>query len=156
MRLTFSLFLLMFVFWSLNSEIHSNLLLVLELASIGLVLMIARSMKLMDRETQPLYLLTKIFPFYLWLLKEIVCGSYYVLKKIIQGRSSLSPQVVTVELEFKDEMSKVIFANSITMVPGTLSLELKHNSVKVHTLTKELMESLLEGTLTYHIKRLEQ
>jgi multicomponent Na+:H+ antiporter subunit E len=155
MRFTFSLLLLLMLFWTVNSEYHSGLLLLLELISILLVLFVAHSMKLMDEETLPLHLLTRIWPFYLWLGKEIVLASCYVLKKICQGNNALTPQFITLSLDFKGEMSKVIFVNAITLIPGTLSVKLAQESVQVHVLTQELADDLKSGVLARQIKRLE-
>ena len=155
MRFTFSLFILLIIFWSINSEYNTGLLLILEFVSISLVLLIAHGMKLMDHESQPLHLITRIGPFYLWLAKEVALGSLYVLKKIFLGTRSLSPKIIRVNFDFKDEVCKVIFANSITLIPGTLSLEVDHGSVSVHTLTHELADELMKGELARHIKRLE-
>ncbi|WDE09030.1 Na+/H+ antiporter subunit E [Thalassomonas viridans] len=155
MRYTFSLFLLLLAFWASNSNIHTGLLFFLGLVSIMLVLLISRRMRLLDREALPLHLLVRIIPFYAWLLKEIVCGSVYVLKLIFRGKEALSPIIITVPLDFKEDLSKVIFANSITLTPGTLSLQLDRDSVQVHALTRELADELLAGEMARRIKELE-
>jgi len=120
-----------------------------------LVLLITRRMRLLDRESLPLHLFIRIVPFYAWLVKEIVRGSFYVLKLIFRGEKALSPTIITIPLDFKDELSKVIFANSITLTPGTLSLQLDRESVQVHTLTRELADDLLSGEMARRIKDLE-
>ncbi|WDE02666.1 Na+/H+ antiporter subunit E [Thalassomonas actiniarum] len=155
MRYTFSLFLLLLAFWASNSEIHTGLLFFLGFVSIMLVLLITRRMRLLDRESLPLHLFTRIVPFYAWLLKEIVYSSFYVLKLIFRGEKALSPIIITIPLDFKDELSKVIFANSITLTPGTLSLHLDRDAVQVHALTRELAEALLSGEMARRIKALE-
>lgn len=155
MRYTFSLFLLLLAFWASNSDIHTGLLFFLGLVSAMLVLLITRRMRLLDRESLPLHLFTRIVPFYAWLLKEIVVGSFYVLKLIFRGQKALSPTIITIPLDFKDELSGVIFANSITLTPGTLSLHLDRESVQVHALTRELADGLLSGEMAQRIKDLE-
>ena len=155
MRYTFSLFLLLLAFWIVNSEYYTALLLFLGLLSIILVLVITHHMDLVDHESLPLHLIFRMVPFSFWLIKEIVLGSSYVLKRIFLGSKALSPTVITLKIDFRDEVSKVIFANSISLVPGTLSLQLDQESVQVHALTQELAEALLSGELARRIKRLE-
>lgn len=155
MRYTLGLFVILIVFWTINSQYNAGLILFFGLISILLVLFITHRMKLIDQESTPLHLFLSIWPFWCWLLKEIVVGSIYVLKKILQGNSSLSPKIIEIKLDFKDEISKVIFANSITLVPGTLSVQLNEESIVVHALTQELADDLLSGELAHRIKRIE-
>lgn len=155
MRDTLGLFVLLSGFWGINSPNDSALLLFLGLLSVLLVVLITHRMKLLDRESFPLHLITRIFPFYLWLLKEIILGCLFVMKTILARDKNLTPEVVTVELAFKDELNQVIFANSLTLVPGTLSVELNQGSIQVHTLSPELAAELRGGEMARRIKRLE-
>jgi len=155
MRYTLGLFLLLIAFWASNSNIHTGLLFFLGLLSIILVLLISWRMSLLDSESLPLHLLIRIIPFYAWLLKEIVVNSFYVLKLIFRGEQALSPTIITIPLDFKEDLSRVIFANSITLTPGTLSLQLDRDSIQVHALTRELADELLTGEMARRIKELE-
>ena len=119
-------------------------------------MLLTHRMKLLDRESLPLHLLIKIGPFYLWLLKEIVLGSLYVLKHIVMRDKDLAPREVVLELDFKDELTEVIFANSVTLVPGTLSVELSGNTIRMHALTQELADDLMDCDLIDKLRRLEQ
>lgn len=155
MRYTLSLLLLLIAFWASNSNIYTEFLFIGAFVSIMLVLLISHRLCLLDQESLPLHLLTRIAPFYCWLIKEIMVGSFYVLKLIFLGNKAISPTIITITLDFNDELSKVIFANSITLVPGTLSLKLDKQSVQVHALTQELADELLNGEMARRIKRLE-
>ena len=155
MRYTLSLFLILAVFWGLNSSNDANLLLVLGFFSVLLVLLISQKMKLPDKESVPLHLVFRIFPFYCWLVKEIILGCLYVLKKVLSGKDTLTPTVFTISLNFKHPLSEVIFANSITLVPGTLCLNLSEGKVQVHAISQELADQLMTGDLARRIKRLE-
>lgn len=155
MRYTFSLFLLLLAFWAFNSGIYTGWLFFCALMSILLVMFNSHRLRLLDRESLPLHLFTRIAPFYCWLLTEMITGSLYVLTLILHGNKALSPTIFTINFDFKDELSKVIFANSITLVPGTLSLQLDKTSVLVHALTQELADELLSGEMVLRIKRLE-
>ena len=155
MRYTLGLFLLLTVFWGINSTNDSGLLLFLGLLSVLLVMLLTHRMKLLDKESFPLHLITRIGPFYIWLTKEIIVGSIYVLKKIILRDKTMTPRLVKIRLNFKHRLSEVIFANSITLVPGTLCVQLGKGWIKVHALTKELADQLERGELARRIKALE-
>lgn len=155
MTYSLSLFLLLIAFWAANSGIYTSFVLLASLVSIIFVIIICRRMRLLDYETLPLHLLTRILPFYCWLIKEIVIGSCHVLKLIFQGEQAISPTIVTLKLNFTDELSRVIFANSVTLVPGTLCIKLDKHSIQVHALTQALADELLSGKLAQRVKRLE-
>jgi len=155
MRYVLGLFIILTAFWGLNSPNDSLLLIVMGLMSVLLVVYLTLRMRLLDKESFPLHLMIRILPFYLWLTKEIFIGSLYVLKQILFHASRLEPRVVTFALPFKQALTQVIFANSVTLVPGTLSMKLEDGQLTVHALTAELAESLLEGELTRRVARLE-
>ncbi len=155
MRYPLGLFLLLSVFWLMISANDSGQLLFLGFLSVLLVMLITHRMKLVDKESLPMHLITRIGPLYYWLIKEIISGSIYVLKKIILRDKAYTPKIVTIDLDFKHELSEVIFANSLTLTPGTLSLRFNHKSIHVHALTEELADELTGGELIRKIKRLE-
>jgi len=155
MRYTLGLLFILTLFWGVNSTNDSYFLLFLGVLSVLFVLFISNKMKLIDRETIPLHLYLRVWPFYAWLIKEIALGSFYVLKLILLPNKKASPTVVKINIDFEDPLSEVIFANSISLVPGTLSLELKKGEILVHALTQELADELVNGELARRIKRLE-
>lgn len=155
MRYAFYLFLLLTGFWVVNSQDYTGLTLFFGLLSIALVLLITYRMKLLDQESVPIHLFTRIGPFYIWLIKEITVGSFYVIKTILKGGKAISPNIVTIEFDLTEETNRVILANSITLVPGTLSVRLKSKSIQAHSLTEELADALITSELLQRVKRLE-
>jgi len=93
-----SLFLTLAAFWLLNSGHYSALMLLLGLASIGLVLMITKRMDVIDQESQPLYLTPKIFGYFLWLIKEIIHANIVVVKHIWRGEKSIFPALKRIKI----------------------------------------------------------
>lgn len=156
MRYTVSLFILLSAFWLINSSANNALLLSLGLISVLTVLFFTRKLNLLDNESLPLHLFKRIFPLYLWVIKEIIKASCYVLKNILFRHKPIAPVTVNIKTDFKETLSKVIFANTITLVPGTLCLELNKDSVLVHALSKQLALELLGDELALRIKRLER
>ncbi|WP_448547822.1 Na+/H+ antiporter subunit E [Thalassotalea fusca] len=155
MRHRISLFILLSAFWLINSSANNALLLSLGVASVLFVLLMVEKLKLLDKESLPLHIAARLLPFYLWLLKEIVIASCYVLKKIVFRRKPIEPVTITIETNFNEDLCKVIFANSITLVPGTLCLKLTKNSVTVHALSQRLAAQLQNNELALRVKRLE-
>jgi len=156
MKHTISLFLTLVAFWLLNSGHYSLLITSLGLASIALVLVITHKMDVVDNESQPVYLSTKIFGYYMWLIKEIIKANITVVKHIWLGVNSISPTLKTIKISQKTDMGKVIYANSITLTPGTVAIDLVDNEIIVHALIYKDIESLEIGEMDRRVTLLER
>tara|TARA_B110000467_G_C17911387_1_gene260020 strand:- start:67 stop:540 length:474 start_codon:yes stop_codon:yes gene_type:complete len=153
---TVCLFLNLAAFWLLNSGHNTLLILLLGLASILLVLVIAHKMDVVDHESQPLYLTRNIFSYYLWLTKEIIKTNIIVVKHIWLGNQSISPTLRRIKISQKTDMGKVIYANSITLTPGTVAIDIIDDEIVVHALLKQDIESLLDGEMDRRVSLLER
>ncbi|PKI14868.1 Na+/H+ antiporter subunit E [Colwellia sp. 12G3] len=153
---TISLFLTLTAFWLLNSGHNTLLILLLGLASVLLVLVIVHKMDVVDHESQPLHLTRNLFSYYLWLTKEIIKANIIVVKHIWLGNKSISPTLRRIKISQKTDMGKVIYANSITLTPGTVAIDLIDDEVVVHALLKQDIESLLAGEMDRRVSQLER
>ena len=156
MKHTISLFLTLIAFWLLNSGHYSLLITSLGFASIALVLVITHKMDVVDNESQPVYLSTKIFGYYMWLIKEIIKANITVVKHIWLGGNSISPTLKTIKISQKTDMGKVIYANSITLTPGTVAIDLVDNQITVHALVYKDIEALETGEMDRRVTLLER
>ena len=150
-----SLFLGLAVFWLINSGHYTLLILSLGLISIALVLYIAHRMDVADHESQQLLIPPKIPGFHLWLVKQIVLANISVVKHIWLGNKTISPVLTKIKANQKTDMGKVIYANSITLTPGTVAVDLVGDQITVHALLRENIEVLQAGEMDRRICRLE-
>lgn len=150
MLLSYTVFL--FAFWLLLSGHLSPLMLGLGLASVSLTMLLVRRMTLIDHESYPLHLSSKLPAFLLYIMREIVKANIDVIKRILSfKRSSISPQLIEIDSPLKSDLGHVIFANSITLTPGTVSLEVSREKILVHALSKEAAEELSTGEMAKSI-----
>lgn len=138
---------LMFVFWFMLSGHTEVLLIVLGFLSTLLSIFLAKRMNVIDHESYPIHLSLRLFRYYLYLGKEIIKANIDVIKRIITPGSSISPQIITIPASKQSDLSKVIYANSITLTPGTVTLELAGDEIKVHALSKEGADNLQSGEM---------
>ena len=143
-------------FWLLMSGIYTPLILFLGFVSVLFVLYLIRRMDALDEDVFEFKLKTKHFSYWSWLAKEIFKANIDVSKVILSPRMKLSPRKVRVPLSQSTELATVIYANSITLTPGTVSVEIEGNEIIVHTLTQELMDGLIEGDMDKRVNYLEQ
>ena len=91
-----------------------------------------------------------------WLLKEIVKSNLQVARIILDPRLPISPRIIRVEASQRSEEAQVLFANSITLTPGTISLDLRSNTITVHALTREFADGLGDGEMARRVAECER
>lgn len=146
------------VFWLLLSGFWDNgLLLFLGVMSTLLVLYLARRIE----QVYPLRSISSIvfrLPVYwLWLFVEIVKANVDVLKRIwLPQRYPISPVLDKVPMTQHTRVGKTIYANSITLTPGTVSVMLlKNGQLLVHALNQEAFNDLKKGEMDRRVSSLE-
>ena len=155
MRHTIILSLSLAAFWLINSGHNTALMLSLGVVSIALVLYIAHRMDVVDHESQPLHLTLKFLGFYAWLSKEIILANFLVVKHIWLGNKTISPTLTIIKASQKTDVGKVIYANSITLTPGTVTVNLEGDRFMVHALLRESIEDLEAGEMDRRVTLLE-
>ena len=146
----FGFTLLLCLFWILLSGHFEPLMLGLGLASIALTVFLATKMNLIDDESYPFHLFFQFPTFFIYLLNEIVKANIDVVKRIMTP-SSINPQLIDIPVPQKSDVGRVIYANSITLTPGTVSVVLSKDTLTIHALTKEAAEDIAEGSMAKNI-----
>ncbi len=90
-----------------------------------------------------------------WLTLEVIKSNIDVSWRILSPRLPISPTVVWVPANQKTEIGRVIFANSITLTPGTVSIDVQENQIEVHAISKEGADALLEGEMNRRVAAIE-
>ena len=156
MRHKISLSIFLVLFWLLNSGHYTYLIMSLGAASIAIVVLIAHRMDVVDHESQTIHLSLEYPRFGLWLIKEIVVANLTVVKHIWLGNKTITPTVKVIKASQTSDVGKVIYANSITLTPGTVALGLVNDEIMVHALIQENIEALESGDMDSRVSKLEQ
>jgi multicomponent Na+:H+ antiporter subunit E len=156
MKHIISLFITLSAFWLLNSGHYSVLILSLGFFSIVFILVITHKMDVVDQESQPVYLTRNIFGYCLWLIKEIIQANITVVKHIWLGKDSISPALEKITISQQTDMGKVIYANSITLTPGTVAIDITGDEIIVHALVRKDIDSLKTGEMDRRVTILER
>jgi multicomponent Na+:H+ antiporter subunit E len=91
--------------------------------------------------------LLRFFPFAVLLLWEIVKASWDVLTRVLRPSLPISPRIIDFDSVLDSDIAKTFLANSITLTPGTVTLEIEGKRFFVHCLAREHETGLLEGKL---------
>jgi len=141
--------------WWLWSGHTAGLMIAFGVGSILLVLWIFKRMDDVAEDKPPYRLgLRPIFylPYIIW---EIVKANIDVAKVIVSPSLPISPRVFRAKTSQKTSIAQVIYANSITLTPGTITLDLRDGEVMVHALTNDTAEGILEGSMDARCAKLE-
>lgn len=146
-----SLFIGLALFWGVLSGHTEPLLLTLGLLSVLFALYLAWRMDVVDRESHPLHLSGRLIGYWAWLLREIVTSNWHVIRLLMSPRLQINPSVIVIRSEQTSDLGRVILANSITLTPGTVSLDVKDDQIEVHTLAPQFVEGILDGSFDRRI-----
>ncbi len=96
--------------------------------------------------------------YFIWLIKEILLSSLGVMKIIWRKNPNLQPVFEWVDSEQKNDISLVIYGNSITLTPGTVTLDISNGMLLVHALEQSSIDNLKFGdsTMSKRVRRCTQ
>lgn len=93
----------------------------------------------------PLYLL--------WLLKEIVVAALYVAERVLDPNLGIAPVIHTHRVHFDSDAARVAFANSITLTPGTITVDVTEDTFVIHCLHESFSDGISSGDLERRVAR---
>ena len=94
--------------------------------------------------------------FLLWLSWEIIKSNVDVSRRILSPSLPIAPAVRWLPANQRTELTRVIYADSITLTPGTLSIDLEDAAVEVHALNEESLDALERGEMDARVCRLDR
>ncbi len=150
-----SLGLVLFGIWLLISGIYTPLLISLGAVSCLAVVGIAHRMDVVDHEGHPIHLGWRALTYWMWLTVEIVKANIDVARRILDPKLPIDPAVVTVKASQDSELGHVIFANSITLTPGTVSMRVAENTILVHAIATDMAEDVQSGAMDRRVTAME-
>jgi multicomponent Na+:H+ antiporter subunit E len=93
----------------------------------------------------PLALVGRFALYQLWLLREIVVGSLQVAWVVLHPRLPIEPRLLRLRASLPHPLARLVLANSITLTPGTATLDVDGDSFVVHALTDASARGLGPG-----------
>jgi len=146
---------LLVVAWLLWSGLYKPLLLGLGLFSCVLTFLIVRRMVYFDDQIFALRFSFRLLAYWAWLGREIFRSSIQVARIVLDPALPINPKTVEIKSSSEHPFDQVMLANSITLTPGTLALDLHEGTIKVHTLTEEAASDLMAGEMNRRVNGLK-
>ena len=133
--------------WLLWSGLFKPLLLGLGVFSVLLTLYILQRMGYFANETFAFRYSPRLLGFWGWLGKEIVISSLTVTRIVLQRKIAVEPKLVELDATELDALDQALLGNSITLTPGTLTLDVYDDRILVHAITDAIAADLREGSM---------
>lgn len=92
---------------------------------------------------------------YFFLLTVEVVKSNLNIITLIWSKKEVEPKIRHFNVDLKSRFLRVIFANSITLTPGTISIDLKEDEYVVHALRYEYIDGIENSGLLKLLKKME-
>lgn len=90
-----------------------------------------------------------------WLLWEIAKANWNVARIILKPSLPIKPRLMRIRASQKTDLAKVIYANSITLTPGTITLDVRDDKFLVHALSDEAAADLDTGEMDRRVSAME-
>jgi multicomponent Na+:H+ antiporter subunit E len=133
--------------WLLWSGFFKPLLLGLGAFSVVLVVYLSHRLRLFDTDVFALRFSLRLFKFWGWLFKEVILSSLEVSRLVLNPKMPISPAVFEFKTRCSHPVDVVILGNSITLTPGTLTLNITDGKLTVHSLTRQGIKDLQAGEM---------
>jgi multicomponent Na+:H+ antiporter subunit E len=140
--------------WLVWSGHYTGLLLFLGFVSVITVVVICNRMRILDREAVPIDILFRLPLYAPWLLWEVLKANLDVARRIVDPRLPISPLMIRVRADQHHDLGRVVYANSVTLTPGTVSVSIQGDEIVIHALTQSAADGLVDGEMGRRVTRL--
>lgn len=82
-----------------------------------------------------------------WLFMQVLKSGLHVSRLILHPALPIKPELVPYETKLSSDGELVVLGNSITLTPGTITVEIEPRKLIVHAIDAEAKQDLLSGAL---------
>jgi len=156
----FRLGVILVVVWLLLSGIYEPLMLSFGVISIFISLWLTKRMLRIDQEQFTFFVTVSLVKFLAQLSYKVVLSNYDVTLRVL-GIRPVESTFITIEVPFDNDVARVLYANAITLTPGSASIALSDHTLLVHTISEQGAQDLAQGDILnimpkqYQVKTLE-
>ncbi len=117
----------LYVIWT--KAINPGNLIIIGLFALASSMIFAKNLPLPSFAVKKLIYFLIYIPF---MFKEIIKANIDVALRVIKPVIPLNPGIISVQTKLKSKIGRMILANSITLTPGTLSVDIKNDTLYIH------------------------
>jgi multicomponent Na+:H+ antiporter subunit E len=141
-------FLIMFAFWLFLSGHYDFFHISLGLICCGLVSHASYDLLFANPRQGDMSVIVKRFVLYIpWLFYQIALSNLHVARLALGPKRLIDPKIIKFKTKLESDISLVALANSITLTPGTITIDIKDGVYYVHAISKKVAEDLMTGEM---------
>jgi multicomponent Na+:H+ antiporter subunit E len=141
-------FIIMFGFWLLLSGHYDLFHISIGVLCCGLVSYISHDLLFANPRAGDMRVIVKRFIVYIpWLVYQIALSNLHVVRLALGPRRLIDPKIIQFKTKLESDISMVTLANSITLTPGTITVDVKDGVYYVHAVSKKVAEDLMTGEM---------
>lgn len=141
-------FIMLFAFWALLSEKFDTFHLTLGVICSALVATIGHSLIFANVRVGDIRVIVQRFLAYVpWHVYQIVLANFHVAYLALSPSMPIDPELMRYRTKLESDISWVTLANSITLTPGTITIDIEGGEFVVHALSKKLADDLNTGEM---------
>lgn len=150
-----SLFLTLFACWLIFSGKLESFFIISGLFSCALTVYIAHRMDVADHEGHPMHIISRRpFLYWLWLGGQVFISAWEVTRTVWCPRLKITPTLAWIPDGQDSDLGRATYANSITLTPGTVCINVENGRMEIHALQADSVEHLLEGDMQKRVRRM--
>ena len=146
---------ILFAVWLLLSAKIELLFLGFGVVTCTLAVWVAARMGIVDRESVPVHLVWRGAGYLPWLVWEILKSNVRVARIILSPRLRVDPSIVHFRASQRTDLGRFIYANSITLTPGTVTTGIVGDDIEVHAIVREEIDGSEENIMNRRVAVLE-
>ncbi len=146
---------ILFAIWVLLSWHFTPLLIVFGVATCTIAVWVGLRIETVDRESVPVHLVLRAFLYVPWLVWEIFKSNVRVARIILAPRLRVDPSIVHFRASQKSDLGRFIYANSITLTPGTVTTGIVGDDFEVHAIVQSEIDGSEENDMNRRVAVLE-
>ena len=90
-----------------------------------------------------------------WLLWEIILANVEIAYLVLNPKPLVDPQIVRFKNDLKTDLGIVTLAHSITLTPGTVTVEANREEFVIHAIWQKSAEGIIGGEMQRKVKKIE-
>jgi multicomponent Na+:H+ antiporter subunit E len=88
------------------------------------------------------------------MIGQIIIAGFHVLKIISKPSMPIKPAVITFDVDLPNVHAKMILGNSITLTPGTITVDITGNRFTVHSIDTSSREGIINDEMPRQVLKL--
>jgi len=150
-----ALFVVLLLVWLSWSGHFEAFLISVGVGCCAAVAWLATRMGLVDEEGVPYEITPRALAYLPYLTREVIKANVDVARRVLHPRLPIGPRLIRTRALERTDLGRVIYANSITLTPGTVTIGVDGDELEVHALTEEAADDVLTDAMNRRVQAVE-